>query len=227
MDEVSSVSKTEGGFSIATKSGEKYEAKAVIIATGVQMESLDVPGEKEFYFKGLCYSAVSYAPLFIDKDALVIGEGELALRSSAELATVAKSVQAVGLSNESLETDLGKKLSAMDNVTIFSDHKVTQIKGNDFADSVTIKAPDGSEGELTMDGAFIEKALIPNTDLVKDVVTLDGQSRIVVDCLNQTETPGIFAAGDVTNIYAEQVLVAIGEGAKAALSAYDYLLRYN
>jgi alkyl hydroperoxide reductase subunit F len=77
-----------------------------------------------------------------------------------------------------------------------------------------------------MDGAFIEKALIPNTEPVKELVKLDEQDRVIIDCFNRTDVPGIFSAGDITNIYAEQVLIAIGEGAKAALSAYEYLLKY-
>ena len=226
-DEVTAIYKKEKGFSVVTKGGEAFETKSIIIATGVRMESLNVPGEKDFYFKGLCYSAVSYAPLFIEKNALVIGDGELALRSVAELATVAKSVQAVGISTSMLETDLGKMLSKADNVKFYSEHEVTQIKGDGFASAVSVKSPDGDLLELQMDGAFVEKSLIPNTEFVKNIVKLDDQNRILVNCLNQTETPGVFAAGDVTSIYAEQVLVAIGEGAKAALSAYDYLLRYN
>lgn len=227
QDEVASIEKTDFGFKVSTINDLHYETKAVIIATGVRMESLGVPGEKEFFFKGLCYSAVSYAPLFLDKDALVIGEGELALRSTAELATVAKSVKAVGLSQSILDSDLGKKITEAENVEVFADYAVTQITGNGFADHISAKSPDGKEVTLPMDGAFIEKALIPNTEFLKDVVELDEQNRIKIDCMNQTKTPGIFAAGDVTSIYAEQVLVAIGEGAKAALSAYDYLLRYN
>jgi alkyl hydroperoxide reductase subunit F len=226
-DEVTQLEKSDKGFIVHTANGESFETKSVIVATGVRMEGLNVPGEKEFFFKGLCYSAVSYAPLFIEKDAIVIGDGELALRSTAELATVAKKVQAVGLSKDMLTTDLGKKLLEADNVNIYPEYEVTQISGNGFADSITAKSPEGQEISLKMDGAFVEKALQPNTEFLKGILELDDQNRIKVDCLNQTKTPGIFAAGDVTSIYAEQVLVAIGEGAKAALSAYDYLLRYN
>ena len=226
-DEVTEVQKTDNGFKVTTTNGDIFETKALIVATGVRMESLDVPGEKEFYFKGLCYSAVSYAPLFIDKDALVIGEGELALRSTAELATVAKSVKAVGLSQEILNSDLGKKITQAENVSVYPGYQVARISGNGFADQITAKSPAGEEVTLEMDGAFVEKALIPNTGFLGGLVELDDQNRIQVNCMNQTKTPGVFAAGDVTSIYAEQVLVAIGEGAKAALSAYDYLLRYN
>lgn len=224
VDKVSKVSKTGSTFVVETESGKSYESKAVILAMGVTVQTLDVPGEKEFFFKGLCYSAVSYAPLFIDKQVVVIGEEELALRSAAELSTVAAKVQVVGPGEEVLQTKLGKKLIEAENVSIFKDYKVVRVKGNGYADAVTVMSPDGEETDLAMDGAFIEKALIPNTEAVSALVKLDEEDRVVIDCFNQTNIPGIFAAGDITNIYAEQVLIAIGEGAKAALSAYDYLL---
>jgi alkyl hydroperoxide reductase subunit F len=227
MDTVTKVSKSDDGFLVETSNGKTHETKTVLVASGVRMESLNVPGEKEFFFKGLCYSAISYAPLFIDKDALVIGEGDLALRSVAELATVAKSVQAVGITKETIESDLGKKLSTFSNVTFYLDHEVKEIKGDGYASSVLVEAPDGKEMELQMDGAFVEKKLIPNTDFINGIVELDADGRIKIDCQNRTKTPGIFAAGDVTTNNTEQVLVAIGEGTKAVLNAYDYLLRYN
>lgn len=227
QDKVTQVTKVGDTFKVETDSNRVYESKAVILAMGVTMDPLDVPGEKEFYFKGLCYSAVSYAPLFIDKQVVVIGEDDLALRSAAELSTVATKVQLVGPKEEILQSELGKKLTGADNVTIYQGHQVVSIKGNGYANAVTIKSPDGVESDLDMDGAFIENALIPNSQSVKDLVHLDDQKRIIVDCLNRTNVPGVFAAGDITNIYAEQVLIAIGEGAKAALSAYDFLLKTN
>ncbi len=96
--------------------------------------------------------------------------------------------------------------------------------GNGFAERVELKGPDGQTKEITADGMFVEKALIPISDMVADLVELDDEGRIKVDCYNKTSVPGLFAAGDVTDTYAEQVLIAVGEGAKAALSAYDYLL---
>jgi thioredoxin reductase len=225
VDKVSNISKEGDTFTVSTESKKTYQSKAVIIATGVMMEPLDVPGEKEFYFKGLCYSAISYAQLFIDKKVVVIGEDELALRSAAELSTVASEVQLVGPSKEVLISDIGKKLNDSGNVKIYQDHQVMKVNGTDYAKSVTIKSPDGTESELEMDGAFVEKALLANSQPVESLVQLDDQKRVVVDCYNRTDVPGVFAAGDVTSIYAEQVLIAIGEGAKAALSAYDYLLK--
>lgn len=224
MDSVEKVQKKGEGFTVETKGGEKYETKAIIIASGVRQGWMDVPGEKEFISKGLCYSAVSYAPLFIDKETVVIGEGELALKSAAELATVAKSVKVVGTNKDALGSQLGKKLSGQDNVEILQDYKVVKVEGDDYAEKLVVRDPDGKESKLDMDGAFVEKELTPNTKFLEGLVDLDDQGRIVVDCFNRTSAPGIYAAGDVTNIYAEQVLIAVGEGAKAALSAYEYLL---
>jgi alkyl hydroperoxide reductase subunit F len=227
QDKVTKVTKVGDTFKVETDSNRVYESKAVILAMGVTMETLDIPGEKEFFFKGLCYSAVSYAPLFIDKQVVVIGEDELALRSAAELSTVATKVQLVGPDQPMMDSKLGKKLSESDNVEVYQGHQVVSINGDDYANAVTIKSPDGSDSDLALDGAFIEKGLVPNSQSVADLVSLDEQQRVIIDCFNRTNVPGVFAAGDITNIYAEQVLIAIGEGAKAALSAYDYLLKNN
>jgi alkyl hydroperoxide reductase subunit AhpF len=101
---------------------------------------------------------------------------------------------------------------------------VREIQGNGFAQKVIIETDKGATAELEADGVFVELGLLPNSGLVKGLAELDDEGRVVVDNLNHTSCPGLFAAGDVTNAYAEQVLIAIGEGAKAALSAYDYLL---
>jgi alkyl hydroperoxide reductase subunit F len=214
----------DGSFDIYTKGGGSLKTKAVIVATGTRQQRLAVPGEKEFIMRGLCYSALSYAPLFIDKKTVVIGNGELALRSAAELSTVANHVHLVGASGEILGSALGQKLQKAGNVTILQSHQVVEIQGNGYAEAVVIKAPDGSESRIEADGTFVEMNLVPNSQMVADLVELDEHDRIKIDCYAQTSVPGIFAAGDVTDTYAEQVLVAVGEGAKAALSAYDYLL---
>lgn len=224
MDLVKKVEKTGKGFLVTTKDGSEFETKAIIVASGTRQKWLDVPGEKEYISRGLCYSALSYAPLFIEKRTVVIGEGDLALRSAAELATVAEQVDIIGPSGDVLETDLGKKLLTMKNVKIFEKFQVTKVMGDDYANKVEVKSPDGEKTEIEFDGAFVEKLLVTNTKFLGNLVKLDKQNRIVINCYNQTDVPGIFAAGDVTSAYAEQVLVAIGEGAKAALSAYDYLL---
>jgi len=224
MEPVDEIKKDEGGFLVLTRGGGELKTKAVIVATGAKQLRLKIPGEKEYMMSGLCYSALSYAPLFIDRTVVVIGDGDLAMRSTAELATIAEQVYLVSKSNRELASPLGKKLTAADNVTILDGHEVVEVKGDDFARSVMVQDPDGKISAIEADGTFIEMALIPNSQMIADIVDLDDQGRIIVDCANHTNVPGIFAAGDVTSGFAEQVLIAVGEGAKASLSAYEYLL---
>lgn len=224
LERVARVEKVDEGFVVHTAGGGELLARAVIIATGSRQQWLNVPGEREFLSKGLCYSAMSYAPLFIEKDAVVIGEDELALRSAAELATVAHHVHVVGTSEKALRTPLGKKLETAVNVTILPEYKVKRVEGNGYCNAVVVENVRGEELKIAADGAFVEIGLRPNSQIVADLVAMDAQGFIEVDSYSRTSVPGIFAAGDVTNIYAEQVLVAVGEGVKASLSAYEYLL---
>ncbi|MBI2332908.1 MAG: FAD-dependent oxidoreductase [Chloroflexi bacterium] len=222
IEAVEKIDQVNDGFVVTTKGGAKLDARALIIATGTRQVRMGVPGEKEFTMKGLCYSALSYAPLFIEKTTIVIGDDELALRSAAELSTVAKQVYLVCKNEKSLETPIGHKLQTAGNVAILPDCDVLEVRGDEYARKLLVKDSAGNMVEYEADGMFVEKALTPNSDFVKDLVQLD--DRIIVDSANRTSVPGIFAAGDVTNNVAEQVLIAVGEGAKAALSAYEYLL---
>jgi alkyl hydroperoxide reductase subunit F len=224
MELVDKVEKKGDGFKVVTRNGEEFETRAVLMASGTRQKRLEVPGEKEYIMRGLCYSAVSYAPLFIDRKTAVIGDGELALRSAGELATVARHVHLVGVSGEQLQTPLGKKLVAAENVTVMEKYSVVEVRGNRYAEVLVVKSPQGQVEEITAEGMFVEMGLVPNSQMVAGLVDLDEQGCIKIDCFARTNVPGIFAAGDVTNTYAEQVLVAVGEGAKAALSAYEYLL---
>jgi thioredoxin reductase len=224
MDSVEKVEKKGEHFAVTTKGGATLEAKAVILATGARQLRLEVPGEKDYIMKGLCYSALSYAPLFIDKTAIVIGNEELALRSAGELATVAKQVYLVCEGDKPLDSPLGKKLAHTDNVTVLKNTHVVEVKGDDYARTLVVQDKSGKTTEYTADGMFVEKALTANASMLNGLAAADQAGRIIVDGSCRTSVAGLFAAGDVTNGYAEQVLVAIGEGAKAALSAYDYLL---
>lgn len=223
MENVTRVDKVNDHFVVKTAAGGELLAKTVILTTGARMQWLDVPGEKEYRGKGLGYSATSYAPLFLDKKAVIVGKGELALRSAAEMATVAQEVHLVGPSGELMHSPLGKKLLNAKNVTVMEGYHVTQILGNGYCDGVMVEGPQGFETEIKTDGVFVEMALIPNSEMVAHMVERDVRGRVIVDSVGRTNVPGLFAAGDVTTT-TEQVLVAIGEGAKAALSAYEYLL---
>lgn len=224
IESIDKVEKKDEHFVVTTKSGAALEAMAVLLATGTRQVRMDVPGEKEFTMKGLCYSALSYAPLFIDKSVVVIGDEELALRSAGELSTVAREVTMVCANDRMLDSPLGHKLQQAQNVKIMKDCEIVEVQGDEYARKLILRDKDGKLNEYPADGMFVEKALTPNTSMVKGLAELDEQGRVVIDSACRTNIPGLFAAGDVTNSYAEQVLVAVGEGAKAALSAYEYLL---
>lgn len=205
--------------------GAELMAKSVILATGSRVKYLNVPGEKGYMGRGLSYSAISHAPLFIGKHTTVIGDGKLALRAVAELAQVSNTVHLVAPTHGTLDMPMAKRLMADKmKVVVLEGYKVKAIEGNGFADKVILETPEGKEAEIGTDGIFVELGLIPNSELVKGLVDLDEQGRVIVDNRNRTNCPGLFAAGDVTDAFAEQVLIAVGEGAKAALSAYEYLL---
>lgn len=224
IEAVDKVTKKDDHFIVTTKGGAILEARAVIIATGTRQVRMDVPGEKEYTMKGLCYSALSYAPLFIDKSVMVIGDADLALRSAGELATVAKEVTMVCTDDKLLDSPLGHKLHQAQNVRIVKGCEIVEVRGDEYARKLILKDKAGNINEFSADGMFVEKGLKPNISMVESLVELDEMGRIVIDSACRTNIPGLFAAGDVTNSYAEQVLVAVGEGAKAALSAYEFLL---
>ncbi len=223
FDNVEAITQIDGGFHVTTSEGESYDTRALIIATGAKAQLLGVPGEREFMMRGLCYSAVSYAQLFIDRSVAVIGCGDLALRSVAELARVAAHVTLVADECDVLDSPLGREIQTMPHVDPLLGYEVREIQGDTYARRLVISGAE-EDRTLEVDAIFVEKDLIPRTRIVEHLVKLDEKGRIKIGAFNQTSTPGVFAAGDVTDSYAEQVLIAIGEGAKAALSAYDYLL---
>lgn len=224
LEPVKTISNDSGLFTVSTVSEEIFQSHSVILATGSRVQQLGVPGEDRFIGRGLSYSATSYAPLFLGKRTVVIGDGDLALRALTELALVADTVHLVAHSSSALDTPLVKRLATNLKVVVWEGYSVKEIQGGHFAERLIIESIDGARSTLEVDGVFVELGLIPNSEPVRGMADLDDQGRVIVDNLNRTTCPGLFAAGDVTNAYAEQVLIAVGEGAKAALSAYDYLL---
>jgi alkyl hydroperoxide reductase subunit F len=226
MEPVEKISRNaDGTFTVMTRGGGELQTKTVIVATGAKQQRLNVPGEKDYIMRGLCYSALSYAPLFIDKETVVVGDGELAFRATAELSTVAKHVTLIRSTSDAAKTPMAKKVQSTKNVTLLEGCQVVEVKGDEFARGLLVKEASGKTTELLAEGTFIEMALVPNSQMVAGLVDLDEAGHIKVDCACCTNIPGLFAAGDATNGYAEQVLIAVGEGAKAALSAYEYLLQ--
>jgi len=224
LEKVIKVEKEGDAFTVATDNWETLQAKAVILATGSRVKALGIPGEDEFVGRGVTYSALSYAPLFLGRTAAVVGDGDRALRAVTELATVAKTVHLVAHTARPLQTPLVRRLATKMQVVVWEGYFAKEIRGDEYARQLLIETSEGAQSELELDGVFVETGLLPNAEAVEQLVDLDDKGRVIVDRINRTSCPGLFAAGDVTDAYAEQVLIAVGEGAKAALSAYDYLL---
>ena len=225
LDKVTKIERTSDGFVVSTKGGETFRSRVAIIATGIMPKRLNVPGEREFLGRGVSYSAVSHAPLFIDMDVAVVGEGTPTLQAVAELAQIANSVNAVGTLSKLADSELGQKLKASGKVKFLTDYEVEEIRGKDAVEEILIRNKlNKSEQALPVKGVFIELGYEADKDLYSHMVKTTVEGRIMISENNQTNIPGLFAAGDITDVNAQQVVIAIGEGANAALSAYNYLL---
>ena len=225
LDRVTKIERTTDGFTVSTKGGQSFRGKAVIIATGVMPRMLGVPGEKELLGRGVSYSTVSHAPLFIDMDVAVVGQGTTALQAVAELAQIAKCVHAIGTPTKLLESDLGQKLKTGGKVKFLTDYEVVEIRGKDSVEAILVRNKATKKEEvIPVKGVFVELGYQTEGELYSHMVKTTADGRIMISENNQTNIPGLFAAGDITDVNAQQVVIAIGEGANAALSAYNYLL---
>jgi alkyl hydroperoxide reductase subunit F len=207
---------------VAKTSDHTFTGQAAIIATGVLPKRLNVPGEEEFLGHGVSYSAVSHAQMFIDMDVAVVGNGIIALQAAAELVQIARKVHVIGISNKLRSSTLGKKITDSGKAE-YHTGTVKAIQGNSSPEKIILDSKTGQK-EIPVRGVFIELGYIPTTAMFSRLVKMNSEKRIIIDENNQTNVRGLFAAGDVTNVNANQVLIAVGEGANAALSAYNYLL---
>ena len=223
---VSSLSRINGGFEARTDNGELYQAKTAIIATGKRPRPLNVPGEEKLRGRGVTYCATCDGPLFAGMKVAVVGGGNSALEAADDMVKIADHVYLLSLTPLTGDLILIDKVKGANNLTIFLEHEVVEIKGEKFVDGIRIRdLKTKQERELQVSGVFVEIGLIPNSDLAKGIITLNRLGEIEVNCANETSVPGLFAAGDVTNVPEKQIVIAAGEGAKAALAAHRYLQR--
>jgi alkyl hydroperoxide reductase subunit F len=199
-----------------------YESKSLIIASGKVSRALGVPGEKEFKNKGLTYCATCDGPLFSGKDVAVIGGGNSALDAALQLIKIARHIYIIN-NTPSLGGDevMLEKIKASDKVTIMNNTNILAITGDTFVRGVKVKS-EGSQKDIAIEGVFVEIGLLPTSGFVNDVLK-NSKGEIMVNDRNETNIPGIFAAGDVTNVPEKQIVIAAGEGSKAALSAFKYI----
>jgi len=222
-DRVMEITKRDGVFHIATQHYGDKQAMAVIVATGATPIALDVPGASAMLGQGLGYSATTHAHLLSGKIAAVVGTTVRALRGAAELSRSAERVYLIAPDATGLATPLGRAVRDRPNVEVFAGYHVKQVGGALSVERLVIERADDTK-TLPVDAAFVDLGLTPNSSLVRRIAQTDLDGFIWVDDRNATTQPGLFAAGDVTTAFGEQIMIAIGEGAKAALSAYDHVL---
>lgn len=225
--EVKRVYQADGGFGVDTQDGRAFSARAVVLASGKSPRLLDVPGEKEFTGRGVTYCSTCDGPLFSGMPVAVAGGGNSGLDAVAQLMKICPQVYLIEIA-EALRGDevLQEKARAAPNVEILTHTAVKEIRGDQFVDGVVVEDLHSRETRrLEVKGMFVEIGLVPNTDFVKDLVALNKYGEIPVDCAAWTGIPGLLAAGDVTDVPQKQIICAAGDGAKAALGAYSYLVR--
>jgi len=218
-----------GGLAeVRLASGATLKAKTVILATGARWRQMNVPGEEAYRNKGVTYCPHCDGPLFKGKRVAVIGGGNSGVEAAIDLAGIVAHVTVIEFESQ-LRADavLLRKLGTLPNVTVITSGQTTEVLG-DGSKVTGLTYKDRTSGELRhldVDGIFVQIGLLPNTEWLKGTVALSPRGEIEVDARGQTSVPGVFAAGDATTVPYKQIVIAMGEGSKAALSAFDYLIR--
>lgn len=212
------------------ENGSSLKAKTVILSTGARWREMGVPGEREYKAKGVCFCPHCDGPLFKGKRVAVVGGGNSGVEAAIDLAGIVAHVTLLEF-GESMRADqvLQDKLRSLKNVTIHTMAQTIEVLGD--GQKVTgLKYKDRSSEEVMtveLEGIFVQIGLLPNTEWLKDTLELTRMGEIITDERGQTSVPGVFAAGDCSDVPYKQIVIAIGEGAKASLGAFDYLIRSN
>ncbi|MEW6407444.1 MAG: FAD-dependent oxidoreductase [Patescibacteria group bacterium] len=222
--EVSKIEKLGNFFEVKTKNGKKYTSNAVILAQGKSPRRLNVPGEKKFLGHGVTYCATCDAPFYGNKVVAVVGGGNAGLEAALQLVKIAKKIYLIEIKDKlAADAILINRFYKSNKAGVLLNTKVEEIIGNKFVKSIKISQKNEIKF-LEIQGLFIEIGLIPNTSFVKNLVKLNKTGEIIVDKRNKTSQEGIFAAGDVADVPDKQIIIAAGEGAKAALNCSKYLI---
>lgn len=220
---------SEGGLhEIKLENGGSLKAKTLILATGARWREMNVPGEQEYRGRGVAYCPHCDGPLFKGKRVAVIGGGNSGVEAAIDLAGIVAQVTLLEYDSQ-LRADavLQKKLYSLPNVTVITSALTSEVTGDgQKVNGLVYKDRNSSEfNTLELEGIFVQIGLLPNSDWLKGTVELTSRGEIIVDARGETSLPGIFAAGDVTTVPYKQIVIAVGEGAKASLSAFDHLIR--
>ena len=222
---VEKVEKISERFKVSLSNGESFETKTILISSGSGRRKIEVKGADVLEHKGLTYCATCDGPLFSGQDVAVIGGGNAAFESASQLAQYCKSVTIIHRGSEwKAEAVTVEKILARPNVKSIMNADTTEVYGEKFVAGMKYKDKEGNEHDLPVTGIFVEIGQIPNTGIVEGVVQLDDYKRIKIDYATQkTNTPGIWAAGDCTNVLYHQNNIAAGDAVRALEDIYKYL----
>jgi alkyl hydroperoxide reductase subunit F len=225
LDRVASIVQEGALYTVTTMSDNSYHAACVILAQGKRPRKLDVLGEDRFIGRGISICSTCDGPLFKGKKVAVVGGGNSALQTAIEMSGIASSVSLIVRRTIRADEAYTKALAKKSNITVHLQSRVTGLRGDQFLTGITITDEKGTEQMIDLDGVFVEIGWIPNTDFLKEFVELNELKEVVTDQNCHTSKPGIFAAGDVTSVKSKQIIIAAGDGAKAALEVHEYILR--
>ena len=218
----------EGGLhEVVLANGASLKAKTIILSTGARWRQMGVPGEEEYRNKGVAYCPHCDGPLFKGKRVAVIGGGNSGVEAAIDLAGIVGHVTLIEYDNQ-LRADavLQRKLGSLPSVQVITSALTTRVNGAEKVTGLTYKDRNtGAEHDIALEGIFVQIGLVPNTEWLKDSVALTPRGEIEIDARGETSQPGIFAAGDATTVPYKQIVIAMGAGSTAALSAFDYLIR--
>lgn len=224
LDSVTTVERDGDRFRASTAGGRTFTATALVIASGKHPRKLGVTDEQKFMGRGLSVCATCDGPLFRDKHVAVVGGGNTAVQMAIEMAGYASRVDLVVRSELKADEANLQRLAQKKNINTLKGYEVAALHGDGFLNGMTIRdRRTGKEVRLDLDGVFAEIGWLPNTEFLHGLLALDAQGKIVVDENCNTSVPGAYAAGDVTSIHSDQIIIAAGEGAKAALEAYAWV----
>jgi thioredoxin-disulfide reductase len=226
LDTVIKVKKSGTNFTVLTGSKKQYQAKSVIIASGADPRPLEVPGEKKYIGKGVSYCVACDGPLYSGKEVVVIGGGNSGFEAALSLTNYVKKVYILEAGSKIRADELNQqKVQKTGKVEVITSAKIKQIKGKDFVESVVYEDKQAKKTKvLNVEGVFVEIGSQPATSFVGGLVDFNKKDEIIVDHqTGKTKTRGLFAAGDVDNLSFKQIVIAAGEGAKAALAVSSYL----
>ena len=226
MTEVEKIEPAEGGFNVTTSELKKYFAKTLLVATGMTRRRLKVPGEETFQRKGVFYGNIQDMSFVYGEEVAVIGGGNSALQMVENLNNVAKKISIISTSKFTADAVVVERVSKLGNVAMFEGYNVVELVGDITLSGVSIrKAATENTVKIPAKGVFIAIGLQPNTALISHLIDLNDRGEIIINSDCSTSHAGIFAAGDVTNAFGKRIVIASGEGAKAALAARHYILK--